>query len=291
MIHVQEQPGGAAALWHYPLGPDILGLAWLGQAGFLVRYRELRILIDPYLSDHLAQKYRGTRFPHIRMMTAPLAPADLTHLDWVFCTHRHSDHMDPGTLPWLASNNPDCRFVVPAAEREAAVKAGLPWERTLLVNAGQTHPLPDDTLFEVLPAAHEQFQINPLGEHHFLGFVLQLGSFSLYHSGDCVPFPGQAELLESHGVKLALLPVNGRDENRRTNGIPGNMTFQEATALCRQAHIPRLMPHHFGMFDFNTVDPVDLTRWAAAQVEPICTVPQTNLWYSICDQSFTGSTP
>jgi len=56
-------------------------------------------LIDPYLSDFLAEKYQGAEFPHLRMMQAPIEPSRLADLDWVFCTHRHSDHMDPGTLP------------------------------------------------------------------------------------------------------------------------------------------------------------------------------------------------
>jgi hypothetical protein len=36
-------------------------LYWLGQAGFLVRTPRYTFLIDPYLSDSLAMKYRGTR--------------------------------------------------------------------------------------------------------------------------------------------------------------------------------------------------------------------------------------
>ena len=40
-----------------------------------------------------------------------------------------------------------------------------------------------------------------------------------------------------------------------------------------QAAIPELAPHHFGMFAFNTVDPVRLAA-AAAEVEfPACHLP------------------
>ena len=52
--------------------PNCVGVAWLGQAGFLFRASKCRLLIDPYLSDHLAAKYRGTEFTHQRLMAAPL---------------------------------------------------------------------------------------------------------------------------------------------------------------------------------------------------------------------------
>jgi len=56
---------------------------WLGQAGFLIAQGGLRIVIDAYLSDSLAEKYRGKAFPHNRMMPPPVAPDALTGIDWL----------------------------------------------------------------------------------------------------------------------------------------------------------------------------------------------------------------
>lgn len=53
-------------------------LAWLGQAGFLIRLFGRTIVVGPYLSDGLTKKYRGKAFPHVRTMPAPIAPAALT---------------------------------------------------------------------------------------------------------------------------------------------------------------------------------------------------------------------
>jgi hypothetical protein len=36
--------------------------------------------------------------------------------------------------------------------------------------------------------------------------------------------------------------------------VPGNFTLAEALELAAQAEIPAVIAHHFGMFDFNTVD-------------------------------------
>ena len=60
--------------------------------------------------------------------------------------------------------------------------------------------------------------------------------------------------LQQRAIDLALLPINGRDAYRRSRSILGNFTLAEAVALCQQAQIPLLLAHHFGLFDFNTVN-------------------------------------
>lgn len=263
-VVITEHDGGAAALLATTLPPRAVGLAWLGQAGFLLRSRALRLLIDPYLSDHLAAKYAGTEFPHVRMMPPPIAAGDLRDLDWVLCTHRHSDHMDPGSLATIAASNPRCRFVVPRAEIASALKVGLPRDRLVPVTDGDRVALPGAGEILAIPAAHERLTVDADGDQHFLGYVVRLGDAVLYHSGDCLVYDGQAERLGAAGVDVALLPVNGRTPYLTAKGILGNMDFDEAVALCRAAGIPRLIPHHFGMFAFNTADPADLQGRCAA---------------------------
>lgn len=230
-------------------------LAWLGQAGFLLRTREIVAAVDPYLSDYLANKYRGTQFPHTRMMAAPVAPDGIPRLDVVICTHRHSDHMDPGTLPVLADRHPLCRFVVPAAEIGHAMSLGIGASRLIAAKAGQQIELEPGLVLDPLPAAHETLEIDEQGRHRFLGYVITWQGLRLYHSGDCIPYPGLAETVSAHSPDLALLPVNGRDAVRAAARVPGNFTLDEAIDLAREAYIPWMIPHHWGMFDFNTEDP------------------------------------
>jgi L-ascorbate metabolism protein UlaG (beta-lactamase superfamily) len=230
-------------------------LWWLGQAGFALRHGRHLVLIDPYLSDTLAQKYRGKLFPHRRMHPAPVAPEDLRGVTAVLCTHGHTDHMDPGTIhPLLLHNRP--RFVVPRAERTRALERGVPADLFTGTTAGERVEV-DGIVVEPVPAAHERLEQDEHGDHRFLGYVVTVGGFRMYHSGDCVPYAGQAELLRDLRVDLALLPVNGRDAYRTGNGVPGNFTAREAAELCAAAGIPHLLCHHFGLFDFNTVDPED----------------------------------
>lgn len=244
-------------------------LAWLGQAGFLVRTASHTLLIDPYLSDFLATKYRGREFPHERLMPAPLAVADLEQLNFVLCTHRHSDHMDPETLRETAARHSGCRFVVPAADVEHARGLGLPADRLLPIDAGETLSPVAGLAVTAVAAAHETLDCDAAGRCRFLGYVLRLAGLSLYHSGDTVVYLDLPTELARLGIDCAILPVNGRDDFRVTRGVPGNMSAAEAIALCRTAGIPLLVPCHFGLFAFNTATAADLA------ILRECTAPRT----------------
>jgi L-ascorbate metabolism protein UlaG (beta-lactamase superfamily) len=265
---------------------DCLALAWLGQAGFLMRSGRTVLLIDPYLSDSLAIKYRGTKFPHTRMMPPPLAPEQIDRLDWVLCTHDHTDHMDPGTLGVLARQNPECRFVVPRAAMATAIQREVPSDRIVAIAAGEEHRLSPEIAVSAVASAPEEVVFDDRGDCVFLGFVLRFPRATVYHSGDCAPYDGLAADLSQFAIDLALLPVNGRDAMRRAGGILGNFTFGEATQLCRDVGIDVMIACHFGMFDFNTVDVEWLDRQIAQAAAPRqCIRPRVGEIYEFTDSS------
>lgn len=247
----------AAAGW-----PRAVDLYWLGQAGFLIDVDGRRLVIDPYLSDTLARKYRDSRFPHKRMMPPPVHPSSLTDVNWVFSTHHHTDHLDPGTLPLIAESSPGARFIVPEAAAATAVERGVPDDRMITCNVGDRLELEPEVVVHVVPAAHEERRRDESGRDVFVGYVLELGDVVLYHAGDTVPFAELEEFLRRHVVTIALLPVNGRDAARRANGVPGNMTLDEALDLAERLGVPYFVGHHFDLFDFNTID----RAWGEARI-------------------------
>lgn len=265
------------------------GLAWLGQAGFWVETGTCSILIDPYLSDSLAQKYAGQPNDHRRMMPAPVLPRDLPRPDIVLVTHAHTDHMDPRTLAPLAARFPGLPFVVPAA-RKAVARARIgEAARLILADAGDVlEPLAGLRL-TVLPAAHETRETDTAGRHVFLGYGLATGGLSLYHSGDSIPFDGLAAAVRAVRPDVALLPVNGRDPARLAAGIPGNFTLTEAVDLARSAGAAFLIPHHFGMFAFNSCDPDSIDRTAAMTRTPVILRPVIGETLQILDGDEGGN--
>ncbi len=230
-----------------------VSLWWLGQAGFLVRFGGKNILMDPYLSDVLAQKYKGKKFPHIRMMEPPLSMEDLTDIDYCISSHAHSDHMDPGLLPVLRETSPRCRFICPEAVRSTARERGAPDDRLIGLNAGDSLSLGTGLSLSAIPAAHEEIKTDDEGRHFFLGYILALDGYRIFHPGDCLPYEGFDSWLGSYTVDLGLLPVNGQRDELSSQGIAGNFDMKQACQIMADHDINYMIPQHFGMFDFNTV--------------------------------------
>jgi L-ascorbate 6-phosphate lactonase len=91
-----------------------------------------------------------------------------------------------------------------------------------------------------------------------------MDGLTLYHSGDSLAYDGLAERLRPLEVDIAFLPINGTDARRTALKVPPNMNVEEVVDLAR-AISPRLViPHHYDMFTFNTVDVREFTRRADA---------------------------
>ena len=231
--------------------PGQVALWWLGQSGLLVKSRWATVLIDPYLSESLTAKYAGTAKPHIRMTRCPVDPSLLSMIDLVCCSHKHSDHMDPVTLTAVLKSSPQAELVLPTALIGHAGQIGIESDRLVGLNHGEVYENSEKKIaVRAISAAHEGLDQNELGEFLYLSFVMEMDGVKIFHSGDTIPWEGQSEAV-GEGMDVAFLPINGRDSSR---GVPGNMTSDEAVEFAASLHARHVIPHHYDMFTFNTVD-------------------------------------
>ena len=243
---------------------DPLHLWWLGQSGFLIQWQGHHLLIDPYLSDSLTKKYEGTGKPHVRMTERVIAPERLDFIDVVTSSHNHTDHLDGETLIPLWKANPNLKVLVSRANVEfAAERLKVPAERLTPIRTDDASVHMDPFTFSAIPSAHESLEQDENGDHHFIGLLVNVGKWTIYHSGDCVPYSGLVERLSQWSIDIALLPINGRDPAR---GVAGNFTSEEAAQLGKQIHAGLVIPCHYEMFEFNTVSPEEFVH-SARQVD------------------------
>ena len=76
------------------------------------------------------------------MTRAPFRGADLSGVDLVLASHKHSDHLDPGTVPDLLAASPGATLVLPESISGHAGAMGLPAGPNLGVVAGATFEAP-----------------------------------------------------------------------------------------------------------------------------------------------------
>jgi L-ascorbate metabolism protein UlaG (beta-lactamase superfamily) len=243
-----------------------LHLWWLGQSGFLIQWQGRHLLIDPYLSDSLTKKYAATDKPHVRMTERVVAPDGLDFVDVVTSSHNHTDHLDAETLIPLLQANPTLTVVVSRANLSfAAERLQVEPQRLTLIRADGEPVSVDPFTFNAIPSAHESLEQDEHGDHRFIGLIVQAGSRTIYHSGDCVLYEGLLERLSQWKIDIALLPINGRAPAR---GVAGNFTAQEAARLGKDISAGVIVPCHYEMFEFNTVSPDGFVKAAKRIGQP-----------------------
>ena len=225
-------------------------LTWLGQAGFCLEAEGLRILVDPFLSDHEA-----------RLFAPPDATPFATDIDWVLVTHGHLDHFDKDFVRTVERHSPSATLVLPSplVDEASAVAPMLnvigirPGDRRFLSPLVGLHVIPAWHGFEVADGYTQGHTAD--GASRYVGYVVRLPGCAVYHAGDTIITDELRAALAVEQIDVALLPVNGRDYYRESMGLVGNMDAREAVRLASELGVEMLIPMHWDMFAGNTVRP------------------------------------
>ncbi len=227
--------------------PEALHVWWLGQSGYLVAHNSTHLVLDPYLSESLSEKYAATDKPHTRMTERVVAPERLVGISLVTSSHNHTDHLDAQTLLPLFASNPMAQLIVPAENLAFAAERLGSSTNLIALGVGETVTL-GSVQVTAVPAAHDE--LLPC----YAGYVLKIGSWTLYHSGDTLLYPGMAERLAPFAPDIAFLPINGHLPERH---VSGNLWGDEAAQLAKAIGAKCAIPCHYELFTFNT-EPPDL---------------------------------
>src|SRR4030095_10924924 len=93
-VNARTVPAGQVIAW------------WLGGAGFIFKTSTgTQLYVDPYLSDVV-----NDIFGQARAFPTPLR-AGQARPHVLICTHWHEDHLDPGSIPVIARQNPAAQFL------------------------------------------------------------------------------------------------------------------------------------------------------------------------------------
>ena len=198
---------------------------WLGQGGFLFKLGDKTLVIDPYLSDSVAQ----TDHFH-RIVPIPVEPEKLA-CDMVVCTHDHQDHLDADTIE--KTNLP--LYAGPDSCAQHFRALGISEEKIAVLNRGDTLPLGEARITGVF-ARHTKDSI---------GVVIEYQGVKMYVTGD-TEYDGQLIDEQRRGVDILFICINGR---------LGNMNAQDAARVATALDCRLAVPMHYGMFAENTETP------------------------------------
>ena len=238
-----------------------MGIWWLGQHSFVLKIADKIIYLDPFLSA-----LEGRLVPPL------LEASQIHHADIICGSHDHADHIDRPVWPAMAMAAKDAKFVVPNLLRSSLARdLGITADRFVGLDDGQTADV-DAVRISAIAAAHELLDPDPVsGQYPCLGFIIEVGTWTIYHAGDTCLYEGMIAKLRRWPHDVMFLPINGRDAKRYAAGIVGNMTYQEAADLAGILQPRWAIPAHYEMFAGNSANPLDFVEYCQSRYPAIKT--------------------
>jgi L-ascorbate metabolism protein UlaG (beta-lactamase superfamily) len=207
-------------------------LWWLGHAGFVMRFANITFYIDPCLSDLPGRP---------RRIAAPLDPAQIRHADMIFVTHSHPGHLDAGAVAAILAGSKPAKVALPKTAVETAHAGGIPYNRMTTTDSGLRIEYFKENLYGrvySVPSAHPELDWTQAGGYPYLGYLIRFGRWTVYHAGDCAPYPDLAARIRPFTPAVLLVPIG-----------PGKFTSSQAAQLAADVGAEWLVPMHYGTFE------------------------------------------
>lgn len=200
-------------------------ITWLGQAGLLLENNNVKIIIDPYLSDSVAKiNPRNKRRMPVNDEIFKIKP------DVIICTHNHLDHLDMETLTHFLDTEDTIQVLSPHAA----------WQEVR--QFGKNHNY-------ILFNRHTEFTFNGVNfkavkaEHSDLSAIGVIIDNKYYVTGDTLY---NTEIFNDipDNIDVLFLPING---------VGNNMNMEDAKRFSKKVNARKVVPMHWGLFD--DIDP------------------------------------
>jgi N-acyl-phosphatidylethanolamine-hydrolysing phospholipase D len=246
-------------------------LTWIGHSTFLLQIGGLNVLTDPHFTGRASPlNWAGPE----RLAPPGLTLANLPAPDVILISHNHYDHLDDGSVRWLARHHPKAVFVVPLGlrgwlqQRRAGNTVELDW--------WQRH---DGHGFGVTAVPAQHFSGRTATDRNktlWCGFVLEAANRRIYFAGDTGYSKDFADIGKRLGpVDLALLPIGAYEPRWFMRAMHVNP--EEAVKIHRDVGSRQSVAMHWGTFRL-TEEPVDEPPHALARALAAADIPHERFW-------------
>lgn len=199
-------------------------VTWIGQAGLLMENDNVKIMIDPYLSNSCAAlNPKNERRVPVKEELFSENP------DIIVITHNHMDHMDPETMEKLLDTNRQITVLAPYDAWQSVRKFGGN-HNYVMFNRG-TQWTQNGILFKAVKAEHSDLTA--------VGVIINDGKSKLYVTGDTLYNNEVFEDVKEE-TDVVFLPING---------VGNNMNAEDAARFARRVGAKKAVPLHWGLFD------------------------------------------
>ena len=222
------------------LKPDEQVLIWMGHSSYFIQIDGKKILVDPVLSGAASPiSFTTKAFPGTDMYKVE----DLPHIDYLFISHDHWDHLDYTTIHAL--KNKVGKLITGLGTGAHLERWGYNEEQIIELDWYEKTVLAEAVEITALPARHFSGRGLKRNQSLWVSFALQMPSMKLYLGGDSGYDDHFAQIGEAHGpFDLAILECGQYDNNWRYIHMLPNQIMPAARALKAK----QLLPVHWSKF-------------------------------------------
>lgn len=197
---------------------------WIGQAGLLIETENVKIMVDPYLSNSCIKlnPNNDRRVP----VKEELFSEDI---DVIVITHSHLDHYDPETMERLLKTDKPITVLAPYSAWQEARKNG--GNHNYVMFNRHTVWTHGNIKFTAVKAEHSDLNA--------VGVIICDGKEKLYITGDTLY---NEEIFGDipKDIDIVFLPING---------VGNNMNADDAKEFAKRTGAKKAVPVHWGLFD------------------------------------------
>lgn len=223
-------------------------VTWLGQAGLLLENNNIKIMIDPYLSNSV-EKVNFKNFRRIKVDEKYLEISP----DVLIFTHNHLDHYDPETVKRILENSKkSITILCPSSVWKLVKEFG--GEQNYVLFDRLTEWTEKSICFKAVKAVHS--------DEYAIGVVIKDNKKTYYVMGDTL-YNEQIFLDLPKKIDYVFSPING---------VGNNMNAIDAVRFCKKIKAKNVVPYHYGMFDeispniFNVKNKIILETYKKTEI-------------------------
>lgn len=213
----------------------VVSIQWLGGAGFLIKYAEVCIGIDLYLSNSCMDREGNLK----RLVPVPVDPNSLK-MDFLIASHEHGDHLDQGCLTDWFSDDKRLKLIGPSITLASA--KDVPEDQKLRLDRGDSLALRENI------TAHGVFCDHGEQSPDCIGVLLALGDKTIYFTSDTCYRPDLQELTGIKNPDVMLVPINPAYGNPGSDG---------AAKLTKMFSPKMVIPCHYWITKEHGGDPAE----------------------------------
>ncbi len=222
--------------------PGAITLWWLGQAGFILKSPQGRlVVVDPYLTNACKAIGDEAGINMDRLVPPPLTPADLAMVDLYALTHSHGDHLDPETVAGYRAGGGKGPFLAPPETIQRLEQSGISRDQLVMTWPNKVYRAGDFWI-------RTTFAI-PLGADDLthVGYVVGVDQGpSVYLTGDTAYEDILATAVAPDRPDILIAVINGAFRN---------LSPADAARLAKQLDVRLAIPCHYDLFPDNSLPP------------------------------------